>query len=79
MSQGARVDYVVTVNVSGFSLVMLSMFGDGRSINDLLVGSGEWAPAPQISAWSSQESSSPFGGLFGGVEWGERVEEAEWR
>ena len=78
MARDIRVDYVVNVNVGGFSLVLLSMFGDGRSINDLLIGSGEWAPLPQIEAFSRQEAG-PFGNLFGGVEWGEPVEVGEWR
>ena len=46
-----RVDYTVEVRISGLSLLLLSIFGDGRSMHDLLIGEGgEWGPAAQLHA-----------------------------
>jgi hypothetical protein len=72
------VNYTVEVVLSGFSLFLLNLFGRGRSVNELLVGGGEWGPAPQIDISDLLEQSPPSG-LFGGaVNLGKSVGGIEW-
>lgn len=41
------IDFDVKVRISGFDLVLLAVFGGGRSVSEMLEGKSEWGPLAQ--------------------------------
>ena len=81
MSYPAKInlDFNIDVGISGLSLALMSIFGDGRSVTDLLIGGNvtEWGQPNLLPPITNNGNSFPSI-LNGAGLWGEEAE-LEWR
>ena len=73
--RNVSVSYDVQGSLGGLGLVLVAVFGGGRSVHDILVGGGaDWGPPARFEPLL-EDRRSPFGTLLdGAVKLGEEVE-----